>query len=242
MKTVVWKEQDVFRGPLVLVNREHPLRMFEAELAVLPWGGDVRMQRRAAALLAACVRSVGGEGRIVPVSGWRSREEQKRIWDDSMRDRGETFTRSYVALPDCSEHQTGLAIDLAKAAEEIDFIRPAFPEDGVCGAFRRAASRCGFIERYREEKRSLTGIAAEPWHFRYVGAPHAALIEENGLCLEEYAAFLRRGSRTCRLDNGREAEVRYIPCAGRETAAVLPEGCWQVSGDNDGGFILTVWR
>ena len=98
-------------------------------------------------------------------------QEQQRIWDDSMAEHGETFTRQYVALPGCSEHQTGLAIDLGKAAGYIDFIRPAFPYDGVCGRFRRLAARYGFIERYQRGKEEVTGISAEPWHFRYVGRP-----------------------------------------------------------------------
>ena len=109
-----------------------------------------------------------------------------------MAEHGETFTRQYVALPGCSEHQTGLAIDLGKAAGYIDFIRPAFPYDGVCGRFRRLAARYGFIERYQRGKEEVTGISAEPWHFRYVGAPHAQLMETNGLCLEEYRDFLRQ--------------------------------------------------
>ena len=184
---------------------------------------------------------MGGAGRIVPVSGWRSRTEQEQIWADSLRDHGEAFTRSYVALPDCSEHQSGLAIDLAKAAEEIDFIRPEFPYDGVCGAFRRSAAKYGFIERYREEKRALTGIAAEPWHFRYVGAPHAQLMETNGLCLEEYRDFLRQGPRSVALENGRMAQVFYVPAAGAVTEVEVPEGCCQISGDNVEGFILTWW-
>ena len=40
------------------------------------------------------------------------------------------LTQKYVALPGCSEHQTGLAIDLGKAADEIDFIRPTSPMTG----------------------------------------------------------------------------------------------------------------
>lgn len=242
MKTIVLKETDVFRGPLVLINRAHPLRNFQVELTELRYQDQrIPMESRAAALLTACIQSVGGVGLIVPVSGWRSREEQVQIWDDSLRENGEAFTRSYVALPGCSEHQSGLAVDLAKAAAEIDFIRPDFPYDGVCGAFRRSAAKFGFIERYREEKRALTGIAAEPWHFRYVGAPHAALIAEHGLCLEEYADFLKRGEQTCSLENGKTALVRYVPCAGAETELSVPAGCYQVSGDNAGGFIVTLW-
>ena len=64
---------------------------------------------------AAHVEASAGAGRIVPVSGWRSRKEQQAIWDDTLAKQGEAFTRSYVALPGCSEHETGLAIDLAEA-------------------------------------------------------------------------------------------------------------------------------
>lgn len=128
-----------------------------------------------------------------------------------MAESGEAFTRQYVALPGCSEHQTGLAIDLGRASEHIDFIRPDFPTDGVCGAFRRLAARYGFIERYPRGREAVTGIAHEPWHFRYVGAPHALLLTENGLCLEEYPDFLRAGPRTVTLDRGRRVTVSMCP-------------------------------
>ena len=73
------------------------------------------------------------------------------------------------------------------------------------------------------------------------GAPHAQLIEQNGLCLEEYAAFLREmGPQQCRLAGGRAAQVLYVPCENGH--ARLPGGCVQVSGDNAGGFIATVWQ
>ena len=146
-----------------------------------------------------------------------------------------------MARPGCSEHQTGLAIDLGQAAPHIDFLRPAFPYDGVCGAFRRQAARYGFIERYEKGKEEITGIAHEPWHFRYVGAPHAQLMRQHGLCLEEYPAFLARRARTCTLENGRIAQVFYVPCQGETTHVEVPDGCCQVSGDNNAGFIITVW-
>ena len=84
-------------------------------------------------------KSLRCAGQIRAVSGWRSRAEQRQIWNDSLRENGEAFTRSYVALPGCSEHETGLAIDLAAEAPEIDFIRPDFPRDGVFAVFRRLA-------------------------------------------------------------------------------------------------------
>ena len=112
---------------------------------------------------------------------------------------------------------------------------------GVCGRFRRLAARYGFIERYQRGKEEVTGISAEPWHFRYVGAPHAQLMETNGLCLEEYRDFLRQGPRSVALENGRMAQVFYVPAAGAVTEVEVPEGCCQISGDNVEGFILTWW-
>ena len=243
MRTVSLPRERVFTGPLILVNRQHPLQAAAAGplSPVDIRHPDILLDRQAACLLSACIQAVGGSSEIVPVSGWRSRAEQQQIWDDSLLESGLDFTRRYVAYPGCSEHQTGLAIDLGRAAEKIDFIRPAFPDDGICGAFRRAAARYGFIERYRQGKESLTGIAREPWHFRYVGTPHALLMESNGLCLEEYADFLRQEPRICTLADGQLARVFYVPCRGAVTEISLPDGCCQVSGDNAGGFIVTAW-
>lgn len=239
MRTVICQASQVFEGPLLLVNRDHPLRR-DAAGQLGPVGEthpEILVDRQMARLLGACIQAAGGAEEIVPVSGWRSHTEQQRIWDETLAEEGEAFTHQYVALPGCSEHQTGLAIDLAKAAPCIDFIRPDFPYDGVCGAFRRLAAQYGFIERYGRGKEAVTGIAHEPWHFRYVGAPHAQLIAENGLCLEEYSSFLRQGRK--RLPNG--PQVFYVPSAGAETEIQLPDGCCQISGDNVGGFIVTAW-
>ena len=244
MRTITMSSQDAYRGPLILVNREHPIAAdARPQLAALPFGGSgVLMERRAAKLLSACVKKAGGTGVIVPVSGFRARDEQRRIWDDTMSSQGAEFTGKYVAMPGCSEHETGLAIDLAMAAEDIDFIRPDFPNTGACAAFRRLAAGYGFIERYRADKEHVTGIACEPWHFRYVGIPHARLMVERNLALEEYTPFLRRRPWRYVQEGGRQAMVFYAPSRGTETTITIPDCCYQVSGDNQGGFIVTLWE
>ncbi|MDN6909595.1 hypothetical protein EXW21_16600, partial [Enterococcus faecium] len=40
--------------------------------------------------------------------------------------------------------------------------------------------------RYPEDKTELTGIQYEPWHIRYVGLPHSAIMKEKNFVLEEY--------------------------------------------------------
>ena len=67
-------------------------------------------------------------------------------------------------------------------------------------------------------------------------------MEEHGLCLEEYVPFLEASPRLCRLGNGRTARVSRLPCPSAVLELEPPAGCWQLSGDNCGGFILTVWE
>lgn len=234
----------IHSGILVLVNAEHPIRRRERPvLAPAAPGSDVLLDTRAAAMLTGLISRLGAAGEIVPVSGWRSMREQRDIWDGSMAENGTEFTRKYVALPGCSEHQTGLAIDLALRSDNIDFIRPDFPYDGICGRFRALAADYGFIERYQAGKEHITGIAAEPWHFRYVGRPHARLMSDNGLCLEEYVELLRSYPYPERLLETRggvyEADVGF---AFAKSKLELPDAPYQISGNNVDGYIYTLWR
>lgn len=243
MRQVKGTKEMLHKGPLILVNHHHPMEMGKApDLVPLDERRpDLLLERLAARLLIACIEDVGGKKDIVPVSGWRSQREQQSIWQETLQKEGEVFTQKYVAYPGCSEHQTGLAIDLGTAADHIDFIRPHFSYEGVCGRFRKMAAKYGFIQRYQEDKQALTGIGAEPWHFRYVGVPHAQWMESQNLCLEEYTDFLRGDSYCCTLNNGQSARVYFVPYEGEDTEIWLPESCYQIAGNNVDGFIITVW-
>lgn len=172
-------------NPLILVNARHACPEEVPDLVAV---GDspVLLEREAARSLEALMRTLDGWRSIVPVSGWRPFQEQEDIYQDSLREHGPEFTRKYVALPGHSEHQTGLAIDLGLRGPELDFIRPNFPYTGICQVFRERAADFGFVERYPAGKETVTGIAHEPWHFRYVGPAHARDLVRRGLVLEEY--------------------------------------------------------
>ncbi|MDO5602954.1 MAG: D-alanyl-D-alanine carboxypeptidase family protein [Oscillospiraceae bacterium] len=241
MRTVRLSHASVFEGPVRIINRWSPLRG-DTRPPLSFVSADIQLEAKACCALQACLQAVGLTKEIVPVSGWRSRAQQQQIWDESLAENGESYTRCYVAPPACSEHEAGLAIDLAKKAAHIDFICPAFSYDGACGLFRREAARFGFIERYQKDKEAVTGISAEPWHFRYVGLPHARLIEENGLCLEEYPGFLAANARRVSLADGNTARVFYVPCEREGVTLTLPETPFEISGDNQKGFIVTVWE
>ena len=205
------------------------------------------LARRAAEPLRRLVRALGGWSVLVPVSGWRSQREQQEIYESSLRQNGRAFTEQFVALPGHSEHQTGLAIDLGQAGPDLDFICPDFPYCGICQEFRRRAVDYGFVERYRAGKESVTGIAHEPWHFRYVGRPHAAIMMQRDLVLEEYHSFLKNfplgGIPLCWKEGKGVWEIVFVPLQGAQTCIPWSEtGSWAVSGNNEDGFILTSWK
>lgn len=245
MKKLKLEHDAIYRGELVLVNAEHPLRAGEGEALVCADARfpDIRLRREAADALKAALCAIGAGDAIVPVSGARSLAEQTQIYNTSLAENGVDFTRKFVALPNHSEHQTGLAIDLGRNQQNIDFIRPEFPYDDICGEFRAVAHHYGFVERYAKEKQAITGIAHEPWHFRYVGKPHARLMREMNLSLEEYISHLRIYCAEYSLAADMETDVFYVRAdANGACIALAEDATYRISGNNVDGFIATVWR
>lgn len=249
MRTMKFTRKDTKRGHLLLVAPDYALTEEGRPKEVLPAAEDrpdILLEQEAARMLKKLLAGIGSGDRIVPVSGLRSHEEQIRIWEDTLQKEGEAFTSTYVARPGHSEHESGLAIDLAENREVIDFIRPEFPREGICMEFRRRASGYGFIERYPAGKEAVTGIGEEPWHFRYVEPAHGTAMEREGLILEEYLAFLRE--ETSRqmpyLCFGPEenvcTEIFYLDLRGKEeeTIPCSDRAGVRVSGTNEGGIVV----
>ena len=249
MKTIELSKKQIYCGNLLLVNAQYPLKNDNADdLAPVDIRfPDVLVKREVANVLQLIFEKISSGNFIVPVSGFRSEQEQAAIYDDSLKDNGKAFTRKYVALPNHSEHQTGLAIDLGLAKKEIDFIRPDFPYDGICNEFRKAASDFGLIERYAKNKEKITGISHEPWHFRYVGYPHSKIMELKGLSLEEYTEFIKSYTEANKYlfnqTHGAEIKIFYVPANTAKTRVTIPEKCvYQISGNNTDGFFVTLRR
>lgn len=236
-------------GPLILVGKEYPFVSACPALAPAKEGDpQVFMERIAATLLNRLMSKIDGWASMLPVSGYRSFAEQQTLFRQSLAENGLAFTMDYVARPGYSEHHTGYAIDLGLASEQVDFIRPHFPQSGICQKFRTLAPEYGFIERYPEGKTAVTGIAYEPWHFRYVGLPHARIITDKGFALEEYIAFLRdypHGKRPLTyMEKNMRAQISYLPAVnqGVDQVQIRADRPYAVSGNNIDGFILTEWR
>ena len=91
---------------------------------------------------------------------------------------------SYSAYPGTGDHQTGLAFDLYLPG----WSGKKFAETDEYKWLLDNAHKFGFIFRYPKEKENITGYSFEPYHLRFVGQYHAAIIHETGLSLEEYVA------------------------------------------------------
>ena len=91
---------------------------------------------------------------------------------------------SYSAYPGTGDHQTGLALDLYLPG----YSGAKFAESDEYKWLVENAHKFGFIFRYPKEKENITGYTFEPYHLRFVGQYHAAIIRETGLSLEEYVA------------------------------------------------------
>ncbi len=250
MSEIKLTKEDTYRGSLILVTPDFPIREIPktAKLRSVPGGSDILLKEQASVALRALLANIGCGDEIAAVSGFRTQEEQEKIWEDSMAQNGEAFTRKFVAVPGCSEHQSGYAIDLARNAGEIDFICPEFPHSGIFGKFRERMAHYGFVERYAAGKEKITGIGAEPWHFRYVGYPHSIIMASGGMALEEYMEFLRNDTRQEHpyvfRDGENRIEISYLSLENEEPVVFeLPEsaGYW-CSGTNEGGVVVSLFR
>lgn len=179
----------------VLVNKQHPLapmnyvppNLVSASDYGIPVSGANGMLRAEAAEamlgMLAEARSAGAGFSLV--SGYRSYSAQASLFASYARRSGAAQANRYSARPGYSEHQTGLAADVA--ADGAVLTRSF--ANTRSGQWLAANSwRFGFILRYPENGEPVTGYIFEPWHFRFIGTPAAAAYHQGGF--STYEAFL----------------------------------------------------
>ena len=122
---------------------------------------------------------------IVIQSGFRSNETQKLIHESYKARNGKESAELYSARAGYSEHETGLAIDVASSVSSKP-TGTAFSSTDEYAWLMENAHRFGFIIRYPEGKENFTGYRFEPWHLRYVGVEFATKLHSQNQCIEEY--------------------------------------------------------
>lgn len=198
-----------------------------------------QLQRSAAESLDALLTAYYNRtGVVVKVyDTYRTPDEQTRIGQNSGVPAG------------YSEHHTGLVVWLSdqRSAGSLNMSEHA--------ELLEMCHQYGFIQRYPEGKSAITGVTNYGECLRYVGVAHATYMVQNGLCLEEYVQLLRKNHISLNGSDGKhlgvdvngdktaDYAVYYVPKSDSAdlTTVYVPSGMnYSISGDNMGGFIVTV--
>ena len=226
-------------GYLALVNHNHAVRAQPShDMLVSAWP-TVAVSRvdgmylhpsalRAVSELFASAQAAGVEGLFV-TSGFRGVEHQAQLYNGGANG-------NFVMPPGHSEHHTGLAVDImAMGIGQFEF------GDSAQGQWLGANSyRYGLILRYPEGAEHITGIAFEPWHFRYVGRVHAYIMRREGLVLEEYIQLIKDEGSIQIEKNGKSYLILFQ--ADQNDTINLPAGMeFTISSTNTAGYIVKAW-
>lgn len=95
--------------------------------------------------------------------------------------------QTIVPRPECSEYATGCAADILSA--DYAGLDTGFASTRAFEWLSAYAAEYGFILRWPEDRQAATGMAYQPWHWRYVGVENALAIRASGLSLEEFLAL-----------------------------------------------------
>jgi D-alanyl-D-alanine carboxypeptidase len=153
-------------------RRYVPADLVSSSRAGLPAGRRIRAVITAD--LRAMVRAAGAAGvRLRVNSAYRSYAEQANLLASMVRRMGRSAALLRVARPGHSEHQLGVALDVASTP-------------GAWTWLGRNASRYGFVRSYPKGRSAKTCYQYEPWHVRWVGRARARAVDSTGLVYREW--------------------------------------------------------
>ena len=247
-QNITLKNQDLYQGSLVLVNRNYSCEkigqgehvcVYDQKTDSYPVSNkNVLLHRDVMDPLNRMMDAFyqnEGKTDILVTSGFRDYSHQEHLYQ-------EADDKAFVNQPEHSEHHTGYALDLSLYND----VGETYPYDGL-GKYLWINQNCeqyGFIVRYAENKTTITGIGYEPWHLRYVGIPHASIMKAKDLALEEYIPYLKDfqyGKQHLTYTVSTTTyEVYYIAATGDNTPIPVPANRpYWVSGNNVDGFVVT---
>ena len=194
---------------LLLVNYDHRLTDAYApnDLTVTSWTRSdregVKLRKNCTMALDAFLQEakLNGVADVTVTSGYRSYSYQKWLFNYYVevyqsrfktREECEKYVMTFSCREGCSEHQTGLALDM----HNLPSAEVTFADSPAYAWLEANAHKFGFILRFPKDKEDITGISFEPWHYRFVGRKAATYIYEHGLCLEEYYEIINSNSTT----------------------------------------------
>ena len=158
---------------------------------------EMLLRQEAAKALGRMVKAMLADGLAPTVlSSYRSYFEQavahqRWVVDDP------TNADQISALPGHSEHQLGTAVDFgspempALTGSTFDKFSPLFAQTSEGRWLADHSYEYGFSMSSPAGAELLTGLAYEPWHYRYIGVDLARYLHASGYFLDEYLLKVR---------------------------------------------------
>jgi len=144
------------------------------------------LRKEAGAALELMFADAANNGlHLFAVSGYRSYERQKQVFDADVNRVGYEQAVQAVAVPGNSEHQTGLSMDISSESANFN-LNEQFGQTAEGKWLAENAHRFGFILRYPSGKEGITGYQYESWHYRHVGVKAATEIFENQFSIRRF--------------------------------------------------------
>lgn len=176
------KKGYILKSDLSDIENKNQFKVIKGVLIVnsdytLPSDYDPGIDEDARKSFTLMVNDANKDGVILrSVSDYRSFEQQSKL-----EDVGDVkFVKAGT-----SEHQTGLAYDLIGEDYTLKY-KLDFSKSKEYKWLMDNAYKYGFVLRYPEGKKDITGLSFAPWHFRYVGIDLAKILHDQNLTLEEY--------------------------------------------------------
>ena len=245
-------EADLYSGDLILVNNNHAYHFDKAAFDKVNMFGQVHCGLRTSDMeicrdvveplnrMLDDFKAATGLKTLMINSAYRTYEAQETLFNDKVASVGEAQAKKLLSLPGYTEHHTGLSFDF-----QVYDNGKSYDYTGL-GDYAWIGEHCsdyGLIVRYTAKKTAITGINSEPWHFRYVGVPHASIMAKRNLCLEEYIDELKHYTFGKNHMIFTQDDVRYeIYYTPSTTLQVPTDAEYRISGNNIDGFIVTVSR
>lgn len=168
----------------VLVNKKHCLQPLSFTPPDLVTTNGATISAKAAGDFNRMFTDAAAAGQGFSVSSsYRSYATQVSTYNYWVSVNGQAVADTVSARPGFSEHQTGLAVDVAAGGCNLN----CFGGTSQYQWFQANAANYGFIQRYYAGLEHITGYASEEWHYRYVGVATAQDMKAKGIkTLEQY--------------------------------------------------------
>lgn len=256
-KTVELSSDDVHAGALSYISStykaEYPTTAELVKLygnndnAYMLSSADIMVKRDMVQNLNGFIKAFNeatGKGNIVIWTGYRNADRQQKVYDDYVKQNGEAAAVGKVAKAGESDYHTGYTVGI-RVKVDNGYQHPS-RVDGYSWLLENC-HKFGFVERYPADKVNATGFSPDESSLclRYVGQPHAEIMKQKNMCLEDYLTYIKDYKYDSSLqftsEDGTNYGVYFYPENNEleNTLVKVPkESVYTIVGNNMDGFIV----